>query len=426
MQAQRLLAALGLVGLGACVDAMGPTGGGGLSLLIDQASVTGLDSGYVRVRGPTTRTVKVTPGATVAIDSLVPGNYVVAIEGFDSGGVARFFEIADVTVMPGQVTTVAPSAAELWSFVPNMVSLPASGMSTTFTVSYNSVAGAASYEIEAATDQQFTANRVSVVAVATSAQVTVASPGTYYVRVRAVDPYQGRGRASPSQTVQLAPPPPILLSATTVTFGATQTGQGNGTSVEQRVSVTSGSAATLSGLSAAVTYTAGQPTGWLAVRFSSTTAPSTLILTATTGNLAAGTYTATVSVASPVASNSPQTVSATFDVAAPPSAIVLSSSSISFSGTALGADPAPQMVSVTNGGGGGITGLSASVTYAAGQPTGWLAASLSSTMAPSTLTLTATTGALLVGTYTATVSVTSPVVSNSPQTVTVTFSVAPL
>jgi hypothetical protein len=381
-----------------------------------------LDSGHVLVRGPTNQTVTVTPGATVSIDGLASGTYTVALEGFDSGGVARFFQTTGVTVVAGQMTTVAAPGTQFASFVPTMLALPASGTGTTFTVTYDSVSGAASYEIEAATDQAFTANRVTVPATETSAQVTVATPGTYYVRVRAIDTYQGRGRASAFQTIQLAAPPSIVLSATTANFNATQ---GGGTSVEQSVAVTNGGGGTLTGLSAAVTYTTGQPTGWLAASLSRTRAPCTLTLTATTGSLSAGTYTATVSVASAVASNSPQTVSATFTVAAPPPAIVLSSTSITFNAKYVGANPAAQTVSVTNGGGGTVSGLSASVTYSAGQATGWLAASLSSTTAPSTLTLTVTTGLLLPGTYTATVSVTSPVVSNSPQTVSVTFTVAP-
>jgi hypothetical protein len=102
--------------------------------------------------------------------------------------------------------------------------------------------------------------------------------------------------------------------------------------------------------------------------------------------------------------------------------IVLSPTSLSFSST-QGGNPDPQKVNVTNGGLGKLSDLGVgTITYGSGQPTGWLTASLSATAAPTTLTVTATSGSLASGTYTATVPVTSSVAINSPQTVSVTFS----
>ncbi len=80
-----------------------------------------------------------------------------------------------------------------------------------------------------------------------------------------------------------------------------------------------------------------------------------------------------------------------------------------------------QTVSVTNGGTGTLRGLKVDdITYGAGA-TGWLGASLSGTTAPATLTLGVTCPK--VGTFTASVPVTSPVASNSPQSVSVSLSV---
>lgn len=90
--------------------------------------------------------------------------------------------------------------------------------------------------------------------------------------------------------------------------------------------------------------------------------------------------------------------------------------------------PAAQSITITNGGTGTLGGLAAGpVVYGAGQSTGWLATSLSGTSAPATLMLTATLGSLAAGTYTATVPITSSAsgVTNSPQSLTVTFIVAP-
>ena len=134
-----------------------------------------------------------------------------------------------------------------------------------------------------------------------------------------------------------------------------------------------------------------------------------------------------MAVASPSAGTSPQTIAVTFNVADAGAGplIALASPTKSFTATQGGDNPEAQTIAVSNGGGGTLNGLAANVSYGAGQPTGWLKASLNRNKAPATLTLTATTGTLTAGTYNATVAVTSGVASNSPQNVTVTFTVAP-
>ena len=99
---------------------------------------------------------------------------------------------------------------------------------------------------------------------------------------------------------------------------------------------------------------------------------------------------------------------------------------MSFSGTTPGTDPAAKNVQVTNSGGGTLTGLAAAVSYGAGQATGWLAASLNTATAPATLTLQPGLGSLAPGSYNATVSVSSSVAANSPQSISVTLVVTAL
>lgn len=215
--------------------------------------------------------------------------------------------------------------------------------------------------------------------------------------------------------------PLISVRQTTVTFSAPA-----GTNPTPQVdSVSNGGAGELSGLAVAgIAYGTAQPTGWLSANVSTGTAPAALTLTATTGSLAPGTYTATVSVTADVATNNPLTVAVTFTVSATP-LIQLSQPSVRFAALPGGANPSAQVDSVHNGGVGALSGLTvALISYGSGQPTGWLSASLSATTAPAALTLTATTGGLA-GTYTATVYVIATLVPNSPQTVEVTFTVAP-
>jgi fibronectin type 3 domain-containing protein len=98
--------------------------------------------------------------------------------------------------------------------------------------------------------------------------------------------------------------------------------------------------------------------------------------------------------------------SATITVTAAPS-ISLSLSDITFSGVQNGAAPGERTVTVTNGGTGTLSGLTATVRYGAGQPTAWLTASLATASAPTALIFAANQRNLTPGTYSATVDVTS-------------------
>ena len=259
----------------------------------------------------------------------------------------------------------------------------------------------------------------SVGAATLSRQDTGLNPGTTYgYRVQACNA-AGCSAYSPVASATTGSQPSIALNPTTVSFAAQA---GGADPAKQTVAVTNASGGTLSGLAATVSYAAGQPNGWLTATLAGTTAPTTLELSATTGALAAGVYTATVSVSSGTAQNSPQTVQVTFTVGSPPPSIGVSPSTLGFAAVAGATAPA-QQVSITNTGGGSLTGLGVAVTYPEGQPTGWLTTSLADSTAPTTLTVGANATSLAAGTYTATIRITSPVATNSPQTVAVTFQV---
>lgn len=192
----------------------------------------------------------------------------------------------------------------------------------------------------------------------------------------------------------------------------------------QTVAISNVGSGTLSGLNTATVYGAGEPTGWLRTQLSRTTAPANLVLEAEVGSLAEGAYHATVRVASPVATNTPQSVGVTFTVGAEPPRIDLSATEVLFTATRGATQPATTTLNLTNGGGGQLVGLSvASITYTQGQG-GWLTAELGGTAAPTTLSLRADPGGLgglPIGLYRAVVAIAAPGASNSPATVTVTF-----
>jgi len=157
----------------------------------------------------------------------------------------------------------------------------------------------------------------SLVAVRSSRYV-VARTGTSGGQARVIA--QIRSDADTLFVSVIAPTQPAIgLSTATVTFNATAFG---GNPAAQTVNVTNAGTGTLTGLGVATIYGPGA-TGWLGASLNTTTAPATVTLAATTGALAAGTYTATVQVSSPVAGNSPQTVNVSFVVAAAVPATVI-------------------------------------------------------------------------------------------------------
>jgi hypothetical protein len=224
-------------------------------------------------------------------------------------------------------------------------------------------------------------------------------------------------------TVTAAPAPAIALSSASASF---TTQVGTSSPPAQTISITNGGTGVLSGLATGpLSYGNGQPTGWLSYLLSPSTAPATLNLTPALGSLAAGTYTATIPIISSAAgvTNSPSLVSVTLIVAAAAPAIGVSNS-VSFSGTAGAAAPTPQLVPISNAGGGTLTGLGlGTISYGTGASS-WLSAVLGSGSAPTTLTLTATTGSVLAGSYTATVPVSSTIPGVATANVVVTLQIA--
>ena len=216
--------------------------------------------------------------------------------------------------------------------------------------------------------------------------------------------------------------PAIGLSQPSLTFAATVAGENPAAAT---ILVSNTGDGSLNGLTASIDCDDGGD--WLSARLDGTTAPAALTVEANTSALAAGSYSATISVSSNLAANSPQTLRVSFDVAAPVPAtpvIGLSRTSVSFSAACEGSDPSPQMVEVRNTGGGELNGLSVSISQDEGVE--WLEASLDSTTAPAVLLLQARTGTLAAGSYSANVRVDAEDSGIDQKEVSVSFTVHPL
>ena len=123
------------------------------------------------------------------------------------------------------------------------------------------------------------------------------------------------GAISIAVSLVIADAPGIGLSETSLSFAA-QVGSANPPA--QKITVSNLGVGSLTGLGETTSY--GKGSGWLAVAFDNgtTTAPATLTVQAQTGSLAAGAYSATISVSAPAAGNSPQKIGVTFTVSTTP------------------------------------------------------------------------------------------------------------
>ena len=192
---------------------MGPsasgTGGLVLNIVALTSSAGSLDSGYVFVAGPTTKSKKAVPGTTVTIDSLLVGTYTVSLEGFSGNAVTYFGQTGGVSVVAGSPVTATVT------FVPfGLTASPQAPVRTPAGVAltYPRVSGAASYVVQTDNDALFaTAHDTSVTD--TSVVLPVVTPRRYYLRVIAVDPFGKRSSASPAQSMLVRAV--LLVSAAT-------------------------------------------------------------------------------------------------------------------------------------------------------------------------------------------------------------------
>lgn len=192
-------------------------------------------------------------------------------------------------------------------------------------------------------------------------------------------------------------PAQFVFNPGSVAFGAST---GGSDPAPKQVTIGSDGAA-IAGLDAAITYAAGQETGWLSATLNGATSPTSLDLTATTGALPAGTYNAQVEVTG--TDVAPKTLPVTFVVSDVTPVVGVSPAALDIEAGA-GVDPADAEIAITALAG-SVAGISAAVAFDEGGPDGWLDVSLSSDAAPSVATASFDVDGLSEGTYGATITI---------------------
>jgi hypothetical protein len=184
-------------------------------------------------------------------------------------------------------------------------------------------------------------------------------------------------------TVTAAPvPPSIGLSPTSLSFSAQQ---GGGNPSPKTFSISNAGGGTLS-------WSVSDNASWLTLSPSSGTGNGTVTATVTTGTLTAATYTATVTVSATGAAS--QTVPITFTVAPASTTITLSPTTLTYSATQGGANPAAKSVTVTSNG-----------SWTATSNAGWMTLSPSSGNGNGTISVSINATTAAVGSNTGTITV---------------------
>jgi hypothetical protein len=161
-------------------------------------------------------------------------------------------------------------------------------------------------------------------------------------------------------------------------------------------------------------WTAVSTVPWLTVTAGGGLTPATASVTADTTGLGGGNYTGSILISALGASNTPQVVSVSLTVNVPPPSIVVSSQSLYFSSVVGQGAPTGQSVTISNGGIG-------SITWTASSSSPWLNVSLSAGSTPASPGISVNPAGLTPGTYSGTISFSSPGVANSPQTIAVSY-----
>ncbi len=392
---------------------------GGITVAVEYGTASGwLNASLNQTTAPATLTIQPVTG------SLAAGTYTatVRVSAPLASNTPQTIAVT-LTVTAGAIITVSPTSLA----ITGSLTTPPAARQVMVTNTGGSTLTGLSLSVQYQTGSGWlTASLNTTTAPATiSVQASPAglSAGTYTATLRVLSAAAGNSPVSVPITYTIAAQPEIVLSATSRTFSMVV---GEANPVAQNVIVNNGGGGTLSGLSTSITY--GSGSGWLSAALASSTAPTSIAITASRGALTAGTYTARITVSSSIASNTPQEIDVTFTIATAPS-IGLSSTAGGFTRVSGGGTSGAFNVTISNTGGGTLSGLSASIIYLTGPSpnTGWLSGTISSSTAPATISLVANAGTPSVprapGTYTAIVRVISSVASNSPRDIAIEFDV---
>ena len=249
-----------------------------------------------------------------------------------------------------------------------------------------------------------------------SVDISELSMGTYTGTIAITDSKASNSPQAVNVTLTIAEqrPPEIWVSPSSLTFSA-QEGGANPSSQEIRIK-NSGEQS--------LNYNITDDADWLSVKptsGSSTGGENAHTVSVVINSLGEGTYSGTITITDPNASNSASSVNVTLTVSKqPPPEIWVSSSSLTFSAEEGAGNPASQNIKIKNSG-------EQTLNYSISDDADWLSvnpASGSSTGGENSHSVSVDISGLSSGSHTGTITVSDPNASNNPQSVAVTLNIS--
>lgn len=339
------------------VVAVSNTGGGTLDGLTATPSATWLTATLAATVGPTTLTLRATTGV------MAPGTYsaTVVISSSHSGVASRTIQVIFTISQPG----IRLSASSL-SFSGAAGAPDPNAQQVDVTSATSATIGGLSVSVFCPVQGPCGWLRAVLAGTSTPTKLTVQAltgslpAGTYTTTVTVSSSQQGVASATLTVTFVVGSGQSIALSSTTASFTGS-TGGANPSA--QSIDVTNGGTGTLTGLATAVTYPAGEATGWLFATLNQSTAPAKLTITPNIAGLATGIHPATVTVSSSITGVASRTVAVTLTLLAPSIVVNAGSNQAAMAGTAV---PTPPSVLVRDGLGLPMPGLTVTFSITGG------------------------------------------------------------
>ena len=291
-------------------------------------------------------------------------------------------------------------AAEAGRAAPAAQSVAVSSSSTAVSYSVSSSSTGGWLKVKAGSGK--TPGSISIVADSTGM-----SAGTYSGTVIVASSDAENGPIPLAITLTVAPPA-LTLAPTTLSF----TAQVGGVAPPVEL-VTTGSS---NGAAIGYSVTASSAENWLSVKPATATTPKSISISANPAGLSPGTYSGTVIVDSPGASNSPIPFPVTFTVTPAPS-FAVTPELLTFAAKAGEKPPAAQTISTSS------SGAALGYSVSASSTGGWLSATSATGTTPGPIGVTVNPAGLSAGTHTGTITITSKDGSGGPQVVAVAFNV---
>jgi dUTPase len=238
-----------------------------------------------------------------------------------------------------------------------------------------------------------------------SVNTTGLTAGNYSGTITLTAPGATGSPATVAVSLAITQNPSLGVSPTSLTFSGTP---GGSNPASQSVAIANNGGGTLS-------WSAASNQSWLTISPASGTGAGNPSVSVNTTGLTAGNYSGTITLTAPGATGSPATVAVSLAITQNPS-LGVSPTSLTFSGTPGGSNPASQSVAIANNGGG-------TLNWSAASNQSWLTISPASGTGAANPSVSVNTTGLAAGNYSGTITLTAPGATGSPATVAVSLAI---